>query len=48
VLIDQGHEVGRVVGYAGAEFFYEVLSEVMNRLPERAETRAAGGKAPHE
>ena len=33
VLVDQGREIGRVAGYVGAEFFYEVLDEVMRRLP---------------
>ena len=31
VLVDNGREVGRVAGYAGAEFFYDVLNEVMQR-----------------
>ena len=33
VLVDQGREIGRVAGYVGAEFFYELLDEVMRRLP---------------
>jgi hypothetical protein len=31
VLIEDGHEVGRVVGYPGAEFFYGLLDEVLAR-----------------
>jgi hypothetical protein len=33
VVVDQGREIGRVAGYVGAEFFYDVLDEVLRRLP---------------
>jgi thioredoxin-related protein len=34
VLVKDGREVGRVVGYPGAEFFYGLLGEVLAHLPE--------------
>lgn len=43
VLVEDGREVGRVVGYVGADFFYEVLDEVLGRLPRGAAGQAAGG-----
>lgn len=33
VLVEAGEEVGRVVGYGGSEFFYEMLGDVMVKLP---------------
>jgi thioredoxin-related protein len=33
VLVEDGQEVGRVVGYAGSEFFYGLLGDVLARLP---------------
>lgn len=33
VLIESGKEVGRIVGYAGAEFFYGMLDEIISKLP---------------
>jgi hypothetical protein len=39
VLIDDGREIGRVVGYPGSEFFYGLLGELLARLPERSEDR---------
>ncbi len=33
VLVEAGEEVGRVVGYGGSEFFYEMLGDVMAKLP---------------
>jgi len=33
VLVEGGREVGRLVGYAGADFFYGLLGDVMARLP---------------
>ncbi len=41
VLVENGREVGRLVGYAGADFFYEVLGEVMQRLPSAADASPA-------
>lgn len=49
VLIDGGSEVGRIVGYAGADFFYPMLDDVIAKLP-RADASAASmaepGKSP--
>ncbi|HWE16125.1 MAG TPA: thioredoxin fold domain-containing protein [Hyphomicrobiaceae bacterium] len=33
VLVEDGQEVGRVVGYPGGEFFYGLLGDVLARLP---------------
>jgi protein-disulfide isomerase len=41
VLIEDGREVGRVVGYPGSDFFYGLLGEVLARLP-----RQRGGSLP--
>ena len=35
VLIDGGREIGRMVGYPGSGFFYGLLGELLERLPER-------------
>ena len=32
VVVSHGHEVGRVVGYPGAEFFYGALGEQMGKV----------------
>lgn len=36
VLIAEGREVGRIVGYPGAEFFYGLLDELMKKLDRGA------------
>lgn len=33
VLVDAGREVGRITGYAGDEFFWFQLSELLKKLP---------------
>jgi hypothetical protein len=33
VLVEDGREVGRIVGYPGADFFYPRLEELLARLP---------------
>ncbi len=38
VLIEAGEEVGRLVGYGGSEFFYEMLGGVMAKLPSVTST----------
>ena len=38
LLDDQGHEVGRVNGYPGEEFFWGLLGELMAKLPAEPET----------
>lgn len=42
VLVEDNREVGRLTGYAGAEFFYELLADVMAKLPRKAD----GGEGP--
>lgn len=34
VLVHQGREVGRIQGYPGAGFFWELLDEMLKRLPK--------------
>jgi hypothetical protein len=36
VLVSGGREVGRIVGYPGAEFFYGLLDELISRLDKQA------------
>ncbi len=33
VLIDAGREVGRIVGYPGEDFFWELLDGLLKKLP---------------
>lgn len=33
LLIDEGREVDRMVGYPGESFFWEILSEMLGKLP---------------
>lgn len=33
VLMDGGHEVGRIVGYLGEDHFWGLLGELFQRLP---------------
>jgi hypothetical protein len=42
VLVEEHREVGRLTGYAGAEFFYELLADVMAKLPPNAEGAGNG------
>lgn len=34
VLMDRGAEVGRIIGYPGADFFWGMLGELIARLPK--------------
>jgi hypothetical protein len=36
VVVENGQEIGRIVGYAGADFFYPQLDELLQRLPRPA------------
>lgn len=36
VLVEQGREIGRVVGYPGAQFFWTALGRHLERLPPSA------------
>jgi len=33
VLVENGEEVGRIDGYAGKDFFYPMLAELLRRIP---------------
>jgi hypothetical protein len=35
VLVEEGREIGRIVGYTGDEFFWPELRELLARLPSR-------------
>ncbi|MFA5899074.1 MAG: thioredoxin family protein [Hyphomicrobium sp.] len=50
VLVDKGQEIGRVTGYPGADFFWDLLSEIIppqhqSRTPNK-DTERNGGDAP--
>lgn len=34
IVVDGGKEIGRIIGYPGAEFFYGLLDEILARLPD--------------
>ena len=55
VLVENGQEVGRIDGYAGKDFFYPMLAELLRRIlppnqrlvpPQRSASCAAGGVSP--
>lgn len=57
VLMDDGQEVGRILGYPGEDFFWGLLSEELAKLkPEASESAAelsgcknnSGGETVHE
>lgn len=35
VLVEEGREVARMRGYAGDQFFWHLLDEMLDKLPER-------------
>lgn len=41
VLVDRGREVGRIVGYPGADFFWGLLGELLAKLDRPAELGGA-------
>lgn len=43
VLVEQGAEVGRIEGYPGEDFFWPMLNALLDRLPDTAAARPAGG-----
>ena len=48
VLADGGAEIGRIVGYPGADFFYPMLSEILEKLaPLQPYNRPPGDRAAH-
>lgn len=36
VLMDNGREVGRIIGYPGESYFWEILQALISRLPAQA------------
>jgi hypothetical protein len=46
VLIDEGREIGRMVGYQGSEFFYGLLDGLLRRLPGHRDYDL-GQRLPH-
>jgi hypothetical protein len=36
VLVEDGQEVGRIAGYAGRDFFYPMLDELLRKIPSPA------------
>lgn len=42
VLADDGREIGRIVGYPGADYFYPMLGELLQKLPPPAAPRGPG------
>ncbi len=43
ILIDGGREIGRIVGYPGADFFWGLVAELIARLDQRPKGASAGG-----
>jgi hypothetical protein len=43
VLVDRGREIGRIVGYPGEDFFWELLAGLIKKLPSNAERACAVG-----
>ena len=39
VLIDNGHEVGRITGYPGEDFFWGYLAELIGKLQKQKQSR---------
>jgi thioredoxin-related protein len=42
VLVDKGRELGRIVGYSGAHFFYPQVGELLGKLPPPAPAPTGG------
>lgn len=40
VVVEEGVEIGRLRGYAGDEFFWFLLNEILDKLPENSQTTA--------
>lgn len=43
VVMDEGRELGRIIGYPGQDFFWPMLQEILSRVPDdkTAEATAA-------
>ena len=48
VLMDEGREIGRIVGYGGDEIFWSLLTELVAKLDRTKEPRRAAFLAPAE
>lgn len=44
VLVHDGREVGRIEGYPGADFFYGLLGQLLERRPGGGADRSTGAK----
>lgn len=43
VLMDEGKEVGRILGYPGADFFWELLEKLIEKLPAQEQPKMTEG-----
>lgn len=46
VLVDKGREIGRIQGYPGEDFFWGLLQQLIDRLPQEKNRRANIKKEP--
>ncbi|MFO0989532.1 MAG: thioredoxin family protein [Alphaproteobacteria bacterium] len=46
VLVEDGQEIGRIVGYSGDDFFWSHLADLFARLDRAKRPRPAPGAAP--
>ncbi|MCI4662024.1 MAG: thioredoxin family protein [Neomegalonema sp.] len=42
ILIEDGKEVGRIEGYPGEDFFWGLLAQIMQQLPQNAASAPSG------
>lgn len=43
VLMNEGKEVGRILGYPGADFFWALLEKLIEKLPEQEKPKLTSG-----
>lgn len=48
VLVHDGREVGRILGYPGEDFFWGLLEQLIDKLPEKTDTKAQAGSSGPE
>lgn len=46
VLIDDGREVGRIVGYPGADFFWPMLDQIIDKIDRDRQTPVMSRTSP--
>lgn len=46
VLVHEGREVGRILGYPGEDFFWGLLDQLIKRIPKNAKSNALIGPLP--